>query len=48
MIETRVYGITSRVYGSHCNAITKNVNLILLGDYNINYLDKMERSMLKQ
>ena len=28
------------------NAITKNEKIILLGDYNINYLDTLERSRL--
>ena len=29
------------------NAITKNEKIILLGDYNINYLDTLERSRLE-
>ena len=29
------------------NAITKNEKILLLGDYNINYLDTLERSRLE-
>ena len=46
-LTTKLSNFIDYNFNNAINAITKNGKIILLGDYNINYLDKLERSKLE-